>query len=108
MNDNEYWESEKQETASMKTSVGLSTLSTTVDEFMWMSVDKRGVSIQGVCAVDKHNCSSSNMHLLSTDLVSSLVVGNRSFKKKVDRLSTYPQCLLIGLFNKINIYSIRI
>ncbi len=82
MNGNDDWEPGMQETGSMKKSVGLSALSTTVDEFMWISVDKRGISIRGGHVVDKRKSGIGDMHMLSTDLTPPLAVGNRAFEKK--------------------------
>jgi hypothetical protein len=76
-----------------------SNLPTGVDGYVWIDVDKSLFAGVRKKAVDKMRNLSSFTHGLSTKVGNILSLGGQGLKKELDRLSTYPQRLLL-LLNK--------
>lgn len=80
-------------------------LSTNVDRIMWVSVNNWCKSgLEDFC-VDNHKIKSQVIHMISTGQKVSESGFVQAQKKMLDRLSPYPQSLLLNLYFKIRTLS---
>ena len=73
-------------------------LLTSANKYLWISVDKSSLRKRNRSFVDKCGYLPGFIHHLCTEYEPLQELHRAALKKKVDRLSSYPQCLLLDLF----------